>query len=168
MKYPEKWSEDSEIRISATFPLLSHQFYGCRQQPAASNTWAFSAALAGTYCSSLVLMSKAWPVVRGPVYDGTIPRMVKLSADHMHCSSPKIKDPISTLRNLLRREAMLSGAWAVILKEQGFAIACLSFSVSSWSMILHWIFSYRKQTVAGILQVCRSIKKFRPQKHTHK
>lgn len=114
--------------------------YGCCQQPAASNTWAFSAALAGTYCSNLVFMSKAHHVVRGPVYGGTIPRMVKLSTDHT-----KIKDLISTLRNLLRREAMVSGAWAVILKEQGFAIACLSFSVSSWSMIPHWNFYYHKQ-----------------------
>jgi len=73
-------------------------------------TRALSAALAGAYCSNLVLMSKARHVVRGPVCGGTIPRMAKLSTDHMHHSSPKIKDPISTLRNLLRREAMLSGA----------------------------------------------------------
>lgn len=87
MKYPEKMSRRLRNQVLfATFPLLSHQLYGCLQQPAASNTWAFSAAIAGTYCSNLAFTLKARHVVCGPVCGGTIPRMVKLSTDHMHHS----------------------------------------------------------------------------------
>lgn len=92
--------------MSATFPLLSYQLYGCHQQPAASNTSAFSAALAGTHCTNLVLMSKARHVVCGPARGATMPGMAKLSTDRMHCTHPKIKDLVSTLRKLLRREAV--------------------------------------------------------------
>lgn len=39
MKYPEKMSRRLRNQVVfATFPLLSHQLYGCLQQPAASNT----------------------------------------------------------------------------------------------------------------------------------
>lgn len=121
------------------FPLLSYQLYGYHQQAAASNTSAFSAALAGTYCTNLVLMSKARHVVCGPARSGTMPSMVRLSTDHMHCSYPKIKDLLSTLRNLLRREEVC------FLEHWYFKGAevcdCRSFSILRWCVISHWRFS---------------------------
>lgn len=106
--------------LFATYPLLSHQLYGCCQQPAAGNTWAFSAALARTCCSNLVLMSKVHHVVHGPVYGGTVPRMVRLSSDHMRDNSLKIKDLISTLKNLFRREAIAFWSISCHFKGAGF------------------------------------------------
>lgn len=63
-------------------------------------------------------MSKLRHVVCG----GTIPGMLRLSTDHMHRWEPEINDLVSTLRNLLRREAVLFRAGADALKEQGFVV----------------------------------------------
>lgn len=153
-------------KSGSLLPLRFPELYDCLQQPVVSNKWAFSAALDGPWCRNLASCQGHVQWCADQCGVEPLPGWSGSALTTCTAVSPGSRTWFQLLRSLLRREAMLSGAWAVILKDQGPVIACLSFRVSSWSLIPHWE-SPDHKPCPGFLQVSRSIKKYRPQKHTH-